>query len=89
MQKNKKFSSYVEKYVKLTISKECEPEAWKRYKKAKMRNNAPNWVQKNIRYAASTHFRVFAKLYRIKKDGIRSISYAKKKINSEDVKNIE
>jgi hypothetical protein len=42
-----------------------------------------------MRYAASTHFRVLAKLYKIKNDGTKSISYAKKKISKEEVKNIE
>lgn len=44
------------------------------YKKPKMRNKAPNCVQKNIKYAASTHRRVFAKLYKMKKDGTSNIS---------------
>lgn len=38
------------------------------------KNNAPNCVQKNIKQAASTHLRVFAYLYNIKKEGINNIS---------------
>jgi hypothetical protein len=44
------------------------------YKKPKIRNKAPNWVQKNIKYAASMHLLVFANLYSMKKDGTSSIS---------------
>jgi hypothetical protein len=58
-----------------------------KYKKLNIRNKAPNCVQKNIKYAASIHRRVFANLYKIKKEGTNSISYAKKKINKESVKN--
>jgi len=61
----------------------------RRYKNPNIRNKAPNCVQKNIKYAASTHFLVFAKLYSIKKDGISNISYDKKKIKIELVKNME
>ena len=63
------------------------PTIKKRYKKPKIKNKAPNWVQKNIKYAASIHLLVFANLYKIKKDGTSSISYAKKKIINESVKN--
>jgi len=59
------------------------------YKKPNIKKSAPNWVQKNIRYAASTHFRVFAKLYNMKKEGINNISYDKKKSRREEVKNME
>ena len=40
-----------------------------KYKKASIIKRAPNWVQKNISIAASTHFRVFAKLCSMKKEG--------------------
>ena len=59
----------------------------KRYKKANIKNSAPNWVQKNIKYAASTHLLVFANLYKIKNEGTKSISYAKKNKTNESVKN--
>jgi hypothetical protein len=59
-----------------------------KYKKPNIRNSAPNWVQKNIKYADSTQRRVFAKLYNIKKEGISRSSYAKKKVINEDVKKI-
>jgi CRISPR/Cas system type I-B associated protein Csh2 (Cas7 group RAMP superfamily) len=59
----------------------------KRYRKLKIKNKAPNWVQKNIKYEASIHFRVLANLYNIKKDGIKSISYDKKNKIKESVKN--
>lgn len=58
-----------------------------KYKKLKIRKRAPNCVQKNIRYAASIQRLVFAYLYKIKKDGSNNISYAKKKIITESVKN--
>jgi hypothetical protein len=53
-------------------------------KKLSIRNIAPNCVQKNIKYAASIARRVFANLYRIKKEGIRNISYAKKKVRMDE-----
>jgi len=43
-------------------SNEWEPVEITKYTKPNIRNNAPNWVQKNIKYAASTHLRVLAKL---------------------------
>ena len=63
------------------------PQIKNRYKKAKIKNKAPNWVQKNIKYAASTQRRVFAKLYKIKKEGTNKNSYAKKNKIKESVKN--
>jgi hypothetical protein len=57
------------------------------YIKANIKKRAPNWVQKNIKYAASTHRRVFANLYRIKNDGTSNISYDIKKRINESVKN--
>ena len=58
-----------------------------KYKKLKIKKNAPNCVQKNIKYAASILRRVFANLYKIKNDGINNISYAKKNKINESVKN--
>lgn len=78
-QKNKKFNSKVEKWKVETTKKDEVPTRKKRYKKLKIKNSAPNWVQKNMRYAASTHRRVLAKLYKMKNEGTKSISYAKKK----------
>jgi hypothetical protein len=70
----KKLVSKVEK-LKLLIFKNDEVCVIKnRYKKLKIKNNAPNCVQKNIKYAASIQRRVFANLYKIKKDGINNIS---------------
>jgi len=54
--------------------KEDVPQMKNKYRKLKIRNIAPNCVQKNIKYAASTHRRVFAKLYNIKKDGTNNNS---------------
>jgi hypothetical protein len=45
-----------------------------KYNKPNIKNKAPNWVQKNIKYAASTQRRVLANLYKIKNDGTKSIS---------------
>jgi hypothetical protein len=59
-----------------------------RYNKPNSKNKAPNWVQKNIKYAASTHLLVFANLYKIKKEGTSNISYAKKNNIIESVKKI-
>jgi len=73
-QVNKKFSSKGESATKVNIWKDEVPQIKNKYKNEKIKNNAPNWVQKNIRYAASTHLLVFAKLYKIKKDGTNSIS---------------
>ena len=58
-----------------------------KYKNPNIRNKAPNWVQKNIKQAASTHLLVLANLYKIKKEGTNNISYAKKNIIKESVKN--
>ena len=66
---------------------EESPTIKNRYRNPKIKNNAPNWVQKNIKYAASTHLLVLANLYKIKNDGTSSISYAKKNIINESVKN--
>ena len=63
------------------------PQIKNRYRKEKIRKRAPNWVQKNIRQAASTHRLVLAKLYKIKKDGTSNNSQAKKKRIIESVKN--
>jgi len=57
------------------------------YIKLKIKNKAPNCVQKNIKYAASTHLFVLANLYKIKKEGTNNNSYAKKKMTNESVKN--
>lgn len=40
-----------------------------------------------MRYAASTHRRVFAKLYKMKNEGTNKSSYAKKNNIRESVKN--
>ena len=45
-----------------------------KYNNPKIKNSAPNCVQKNIKYAASTQRSVFANLYRIKKEGTNNIS---------------
>lgn len=84
---NKKFISNCENWKLLIIKKEEDPVIKYKYKKLKIRNKAPNWVQKNIKYAASTQRRVFANLYKIKKEGIKSISYEKKNKINESVKN--
>jgi len=73
-QMNKKLISNDEKLKLLMIQKEEEPHMKNKYRKLKIKNKAPNWVQKNIKYAASTQRRVLANLYKIKKDGTRSIS---------------
>ena len=57
-----------------------------KYTKPNNKNNAPNCVQKNIKYAASIHRRVLANLYKIKKEGTNNISYAKKNSMIESVK---
>jgi hypothetical protein len=49
-----------------------------KYKNKNIKKSAPNWVQKNIKYAASTQRRVLANLYNIKNDGTNNISYEKK-----------
>jgi len=54
--------------------KEEDSQIKNKYKKLKIKNKAPNWVQKNIRYAASIQRLVLANLYRIKKEGINNIS---------------
>ena len=82
----KKLVSKVEKLKPLILKKE---EVWvikNKYKKLKIKTSAPNCVQKNIKYAASIQRRVFANLYKMKKDGISSISYAKKNKIRESVK---
>lgn len=71
---NKKLISNDEKLKPLMTQNEDEPHIKNKYKKLKIKNKAPNWVQKNIKYAASTQRLVLANLYKIKKDGIRSIS---------------
>jgi len=58
-----------------------------KYINPKIKKSAPNCVQKNIKYAASTHLLVLANLYKIKKDGTSSISYDKKNSIMESVKN--
>jgi hypothetical protein len=45
-----------------------------KYKNPKIKNKAPNCVQKNIKYAASIHLLVLANLYKIKNEGTNSIS---------------
>lgn len=55
--------------------------------KPKIKNKAPNWVQKNIKYEASTHLRVLANLYKMKNEGTNNISYEKKNKIVESVKN--
>jgi hypothetical protein len=70
----------------ITVNEE-DPQIKKRYKKEKIRKRAPNCVQKNIKYAASTQRRVLAKLYKMKNEGTSSISYAKKNKIIESVKN--
>jgi hypothetical protein len=67
--KKRKLSSKGEKVTKLKPEKVDVPHIKNKYKKLNIRNIAPNWVQKNIKYAASTQRLVFAKLYKIKKDG--------------------
>ena len=56
------------------LEKVESPVIKKRYNRAKIRNSAPNCVQKNMRYAASTHRLVLANLYKIKKEGTNNIS---------------
>jgi hypothetical protein len=73
----------------LIASNEWAPVTVTIYKNAKIKKRAPNCVQKNIRYAASTHFRVLAKLYKIKNEGTNNISYDKKNTIKDEVKNIE
>ena len=58
-----------------------------KYKKLKIKNKAPNWVQKNIKYDASIDLRVLAYLYKIKKEGTNKNSYDKKNSINESVKN--
>ena len=70
----KKLTSKLEKLNKLRIQNDELLQIKNKYKKLKIKNRAPNWVQKNIKYAASTHLRVLANLYKIKKDGINNIS---------------
>lgn len=60
------------KFVK--IRKDDAPVRKNKYKKLNNKNKAPNCVQKNIKYAASTHLRVLANLYSIKKEGINNNS---------------
>jgi hypothetical protein len=72
--KNKKLISKEEKEKEVTAEKDKVFTSRNKYKKLKIKNNAPNWVQKNIKYAASTHRRVFANLYKIKNEGISNIS---------------
>jgi hypothetical protein len=82
-----KLTSNEDRYVKEIFWKEEEPDIKNKYIKHKIKNKAPNCVQKNIKYAASTHLRVLANLYKIKNEGTNSISYAKKKIIIESEKN--
>jgi hypothetical protein len=84
---NMKLSSKGDINVLEILEKEDSPVRKNRYIRANIKNSAPNCVQKNIKYAASTHLRVLANLYSIKKDGTRSISYAKKNSIIESVKN--
>ena len=85
--KNIKLTSNGEKQNEET-TENCElPQTIKRYKKANIKNRAPNWVQKNIKYAASTHLLVFANLYKMKNEGTSNISYARKNKTRESVKN--
>jgi hypothetical protein len=84
---NKKLISNWENWKLLIIKKDEEFVIKNKDKKLKIKNNAPNCVQKNIKYAASMQRLVFANLYRIKNDGIKSISYAKKNKIMESVKN--
>jgi uncharacterized Fe-S radical SAM superfamily protein PflX len=54
------------------ILEKCEVcEIKKTYNRTNNKKRAPNWVQKNIKYAASTHLLVLANLYKIKKEGTR------------------
>lgn len=56
------------------LEKVESPVIKKRYNNARIKNSAPNCVQKNMRYAASTHRLVLANLYKMKKEGTSSIS---------------
>jgi hypothetical protein len=82
-----KLTSKGEINVLAMLENDESPVIKNKYKSARIKNNAPNWVQKNIKYAASTHLRVLANLYKIKKEGTKSISYAKKNNIMESVKN--
>jgi hypothetical protein len=59
---NIKFTSKVVNTVLDITEKRELSDTKKRYIKPKIRNKAPNCVQKNIRYAASTHLLVLANL---------------------------
>jgi hypothetical protein len=48
-QTNKKLTSNEEKANSEMLLKDNEPRIKKMYKKLKIRNKAPNWVQKNIK----------------------------------------
>jgi len=61
-QMNMKLTSNSEKYKLLTLKNVELPDIKNRYIKAMIRNKAPNCVQKNIKYAASTALLVFANL---------------------------
>ena len=84
---NKKLVSNTEKLKLLIIKKDDDWQIKNKQRKLKIKKSAPNWVQKNIKYEASTHFLVLANLYKIKKEGINNISYAKKNKIIESVKN--
>jgi hypothetical protein len=51
---------WLEKLYRPREEKRVDPVTTKSSTKAKTRNMAPNWVQKNIKKAASTHLRVLA-----------------------------
>jgi hypothetical protein len=69
-----KFISKTLKEKSLIVLNREELQTKNMYKKPNINHKAPNCVQKNIRYAASTHRLVLAKLYRIKNDGISKVS---------------
>lgn len=74
-----KLTSNEVKYTLVNMEKVEESAIKNIYINAKIKNIAPNWVQKNIKYAASTQRRVLANLYKIKNEGTNNISYEKKK----------
>jgi hypothetical protein len=51
---------WLEKLYRFKEEKRVDPVTTNSSTKAKTRNIAPNWVQKNIKKAASTHLRVLA-----------------------------
>lgn len=66
--------SKLENWKLLINKKEEEPHKKNKYKKPKIKKSAPNWVQKNIKYAASIQRLVLANLYNIKNEGINNNS---------------